>query len=128
MRAGQRSAANYDDVIKGKGKRIIFLQHGPPGVGQTFTAGRLPSRKDIATVVLINNKESIAETIQRPLYTMSSPDLVTFLPYVEEQLSTALALATKWNAVVLIDEADVFMAERNLVDLQRNALVSGKAF
>ena len=31
----------------------------------------------------------------------------------------------KWNAVLLLDEADVFLAERNLENLSRNALVSG---
>jgi hypothetical protein len=29
----------FDDFIKGKGKGLIFLLHGPPGVGKTFTAG-----------------------------------------------------------------------------------------
>jgi flagellar biosynthesis GTPase FlhF len=39
VRSGQGSAMNYDDMIKGKGKGIIFLLHGPPGVGKTFTTG-----------------------------------------------------------------------------------------
>lgn len=29
----------FDDLIKGKGKGLAFLLHGPPGVGKTFTAG-----------------------------------------------------------------------------------------
>jgi hypothetical protein len=29
----------FDDVIKGKGKGMIFLLHGEPGVGKTLTAG-----------------------------------------------------------------------------------------
>lgn len=33
-------------------------------------------------------------------------------------------MATEWNAVVLLDEADVFMAERNPNDIHRNELVS----
>jgi len=40
VNAGQGSAANYDDMIKGKGKGIFFLLHGPAGVGKTFTAGQ----------------------------------------------------------------------------------------
>lgn len=31
----------FDDIIKGKGKGMIFLLHGAPGVGKTLTAGRL---------------------------------------------------------------------------------------
>lgn len=31
----------FDDIARGKGKGLIFLLHGEPGVGKTFTAGRL---------------------------------------------------------------------------------------
>ena len=30
---------SFDDVIKGKGKGLIFLLHGVPGVGKSLTAG-----------------------------------------------------------------------------------------
>ncbi len=30
---------DFDDLIQGKGKGLIFLLHGPPGVGKTYTAG-----------------------------------------------------------------------------------------
>jgi hypothetical protein len=33
---------SFDDVIKGKGKGMIFLLHGVPGVGKTLTAGMKP--------------------------------------------------------------------------------------
>jgi hypothetical protein len=29
----------FDDVIKGKGRGMVFLLHGVPGVGKTLTAG-----------------------------------------------------------------------------------------
>jgi hypothetical protein len=31
--------SGFDDVIKGKGKGLIFLLHGEPGTGKTLTAG-----------------------------------------------------------------------------------------
>lgn len=31
---------HFDDFIEGKGKGIVILLHGPPGVGKTFTAGK----------------------------------------------------------------------------------------
>ena len=31
---------NFDDYIKGKGKGLVFLLYGPPGVGKTLTAGK----------------------------------------------------------------------------------------
>lgn len=30
---------DFDDLIKGKGKGLVFLLYGPPGVGKTLTAG-----------------------------------------------------------------------------------------
>lgn len=33
-------------------------------------------------------------------------------------------MAARWRAIVLIDEADVFLESRSLRDLTRNALVS----
>jgi hypothetical protein len=44
---------------------------------------------------------------------------------VEKKLNTALHLATRWNAIVLLDEADVFMEERSSNELKRNEFVSG---
>ena len=32
---------SFDDVIKGKGKGMVFLFHGIRGVGKTLTAGTL---------------------------------------------------------------------------------------
>ncbi|KPM45574.1 hypothetical protein AK830_g908 [Neonectria ditissima] len=97
---------DFDDLIRGKGKGLIFLLHGPPGVGKTFTA------------------ESIADYTQRPLFQISSGELMGDASDVEKKLTGLLATAKKWNALVLIDEADVFMQERRIDDLQRNSLVS----
>lgn len=69
--------------------------------------------------------ESIAEHTRRPLYTISCGDLGLSASLAEQQLKGALSRATRWNAVILIDEADVFMQQRSLSDLQRNELVSG---
>jgi len=43
---------------------------------------------------------------------------------LEENLLEITSLAYKWGAIILIDEADVYLAERSLQDVQRNALVS----
>lgn len=45
---------------------------------------------------------------------------------VERELTRWLDLATGWGAVVLIDEADVFLEQRQTRDVLRNGLVSGK--
>jgi len=35
----EEGSSEFDDMISGKGKGLIILLHGPPGVGKTFTAG-----------------------------------------------------------------------------------------
>ncbi len=39
------SGVLFDDVIKGKGKGLVFLLHGIPGVGKSLTAGTKRSKK-----------------------------------------------------------------------------------
>lgn len=43
---------------------------------------------------------------------------------LEHELTRILDLAHTWRAVLLIDEADVFLEKRTLTDVHRNALVS----
>lgn len=101
-----KTKQSFDDVIQGKGKGIIMLLSGPPGVGKTLTA------------------ESVAEAMKVPLYTMSAGDLGTDPHNVENNLKNILEMSTKWDAVLLLDEADVFLEARSTHDLERNKLVS----
>ena len=43
---------------------------------------------------------------------------------LDNALTRVLDLASKWRAIVLIDEADVFLERRALHDLVRNAMVA----
>lgn len=96
----------FDDIIEGKGKGIILLLCGPPGVGKTLTA------------------ESVAEEMRVPLYVMSAGDLGIEPRNVENTLKEIMEMCTKWNAILLLDEADVFLEQRSLHELERNKLVS----
>ncbi|KAF4820558.1 ATP-dependent zinc metalloprotease FtsH [Colletotrichum siamense] len=96
----------FDDIISGKGKGIVCLFSGPPGSGKTLTA------------------EAVAEITKRPLYSVSAGDLGIDPITVDKRLSEILEQSHKWNAVLLIDEADVFLQQREAYDIQRNALVS----
>lgn len=69
--------------------------------------------------------ESISECTRRPLYNIGCSELSGPSSDVEKRLRTDLFLAAKWNAIVLLDEADVFMEERSVNELARNELVSG---
>ncbi|KAI0485578.1 P-loop containing nucleoside triphosphate hydrolase protein [Xylaria cf. heliscus] len=91
------------DFIKNKGEGQIFLLHGGPGVGKTFTA---------------------AEFAGQPLLALTCGDIGIDIVSMERELGKWLKLAHKWGAVILIDEADIFLEKRMEADLKRNSLVS----
>ena len=101
-----KNKETFDDVIQGKGKGMVLLLSGPPGVGKTLTA------------------ESVAEQLRAPLYVMSAGDLGITSAEVQSSLTNVLEMATKWDAILLLDEADVFLEQRSPHDLKRNKLVS----
>jgi len=96
------------DLVKNKGEGRIFLLHGSPGVGKTCTA------------------ECVAELTHRPLLALTSGDISTDMSAssVERNLNYFLTLGERYGALVLLDEADVYLEERRTKDLQRNGLVS----
>ena len=55
---------------------------------------------------------------------MGAADLGTHADALDNNLTTILKLSAIWGAVVLIDEADVFLEERTLAHLERNAMVA----
>ena len=46
---------------------------------------------------------------------------------METALEKSFSLANKWDCILLLDEADVFLAERTKEDFKRNGLVAGKS-
>ncbi|KAK0645610.1 hypothetical protein B0T16DRAFT_328979 [Cercophora newfieldiana] len=101
------TAANEQvDIVRGKGKGLIILLHGAPGVGKTTTA------------------EGVAELFARPLFQITCGDLGTSAELVEASLEKHFSLANRWGCILLLDEADVFLAKRTPQDFKRNGLVS----
>ncbi|KAI9859122.1 MAG: hypothetical protein M1813_007078 [Trichoglossum hirsutum] len=96
----------FDDVIAGKGRGIIILLSGEPGVGKTLTA------------------EAVAEVMRKPLYSITAGELGSSVDEIESRLTRILELAARWKAILLLDEADVFLEQRSTSDLERNKLVS----
>ncbi|KAF2736868.1 P-loop containing nucleoside triphosphate hydrolase protein [Polyplosphaeria fusca] len=102
---------NPRDASKQKGKGLVILLHGSPGSGKTLTA------------------ECCAEITQKALFSTSLAELnKENRPWwFERRLSEVLQYATTWKAVVLFDEADVFLEKRkeDAADAsERNALVA----
>lgn len=95
------------DLIRGKGKGLVILLHGVPGVGKTATA------------------EAVAQANKKPLFPITCGDLGFTPESVETSLNEIFRLAHLWDCVLLLDEADIFLTQRTKDDLKRNALVSG---
>ncbi|KAI8629668.1 P-loop containing nucleoside triphosphate hydrolase protein [Xylariaceae sp. FL1651] len=102
----------FDDVMQNKGKGVIFLLAGPPGVGKTLTA------ESILADILV------ADHIQAPLYSLTAGELGETARESETTFAKVFSVVTKWKAVLLLDEADVFLEQRTLDGLNRNRLVS----
>lgn len=94
----------FQDIVGGKGASMNILSEGPPGTGKTATA------------------EVFAEFKERPLYTVQCSQLGIEPADVEKNLSTILWRANRWNAILLLDEADVYIRKRG-EDINQNAIV-----
>ena len=93
------------DIIDGKSAGNVILARGRPGVGKTLTA------------------EVYAEAIGRPLYSIHTGSLGITAELVRKNLEVIFERAKRWDAVLLLDEADVFVLERGF-ELAQNAIVA----
>lgn len=94
----------FTDVVSGKGGGATILSAGPPGTGKTLTA------------------EVYSETSKRPLYSVQCSQLGLNINDLEQRLGWAFQRAKRWNAILLLDEADVYVRARG-DDLEQNAIV-----
>lgn len=79
-----------------------------PKVGKTFTA------------------ESLAEVVQKPLIALSVGYLIWDESQLQRRLQSKFKRAIDWDAILLLDEADVVLEARSFEDVRRNGIVSGK--
>lgn len=66
--------------------------------------------------------EVYSEVVKRPLYAVQCSQLGTDEEDLEKELQEVLARAARWKAILLIDEADVYIHERGN-DIHQNAIV-----
>jgi DNA polymerase III delta prime subunit len=112
------------DFIRGKGEGQVFLLHGPPGVGKTCAAGMFIRFKSLEYLSIC--AECVAELTGRPLLSITSGDLGTEAGELDSNLSIFFRLGELWKAIVVIGEADIYFEAREINDIARNSLVSGK--
>jgi hypothetical protein len=94
-----------EDIVEGKSGGTTILCKGAPGLGKTLTA------------------EVYSEVVGKPLYRVHSGQLGITAASVEQNLSEILRRAARWDAILLLDEADVYIRCRDN-DLQHNAIVA----
>jgi hypothetical protein len=79
------------DFVPGKSGGTTILCQGAPGLGKTLTA------------------EIYSEVVGKPLYRVHSGQLGTTAASVGATLSSILRRAVRWDAILLLDEADVYI-------------------
>lgn len=95
---------NMRDIVAGKAGGVSLLVTGEPGVGKTLTA------------------EAFSEYLHRPLYRVHCSQLGITPAELESNLHVVMSRALRWNAILLIDEADVYIRQRGN-DIVQNAIV-----
>ena len=98
------SGKNSEDIIKGKTGGTFIISKGIAGTGKTLTA------------------EVYSEFTEKPLYIVQSAQLGLTPKELESNINDILSRAQSWDAILLIDEADVYMRRRSS-DLVQNAIV-----
>ncbi|KAJ5368006.1 uncharacterized protein N7496_007766 [Penicillium cataractarum] len=78
--------------------------------------------KGSGQIILLH--EAISEWLHRPLLALTVADIGTVETLVEVEPLKWFNLAEAWNAVLLVDEADIFLERRQNRDLARKGLVS----
>lgn len=94
----------FTDLVDNKSGGTTVLLAGKPGVGKTLSA------------------EVFAERTHRPLYRVQCSQLGVDPDTIEGELDLVFMRAARWNAVILLDEADIYIAKRGS-DINRNAIV-----
>jgi hypothetical protein len=95
---------DFSDIVSGKSGGIVILASGKAGLGKTLTA------------------EAYSEVMKKPLYCIQSSQLGISVDDIEKRLNKILYRAEKWGAVLLIDEADTYIAQRGN-DIVQNCIV-----
>lgn len=105
--SGDSNSGAMEDIVPDKGRSLVVLLHGPPGVGKTLTA------------------ETVAKATGKPLLVVGVGEIGIDAERAESKLQQLFDLAARWEAILLIDEADVFLETRSSdAALERNSLVS----
>jgi len=100
----EHKEGGFRDIVQNKTGGAIILLTGRAGTGKTLTA------------------EVFAESKEKALYNVQSSQLGVTPKKLEKRLMKILLRTARWNAILLIDEADVYVHARGN-DINQNAIV-----
>ncbi|KAF4916415.1 ATP-dependent zinc metalloprotease YME1-like protein [Colletotrichum viniferum] len=100
------SQGSHQDTGGQQGGNLVIFLTGPPGVGKTLTA------------------EIVAEEAQRPLYRVSAGEFSVNPSDLGKRLGEIFLLARRWGAIILIDEAGMFMTKRQASTPAQNVAIT----
>lgn len=94
-----------EDIVSNKSGGTTILCKGEAGLGKTLTA------------------EVYSETVSKPLYLVHSGQLGTNPDNIDKRLNEILKRTERWGAILLLDEADVYIRKRDN-SMEHNAIVA----
>lgn len=94
------------DVMSSRFDGFIVLLYGKPGTGKRLTV------------------EAAAEMAQKPLLVVSPGDVGGDPFNVEFHLGNTLEICKKWDAILLIDDPEVYLEPKPTASVERPAMVS----
>lgn len=100
----ESTGKKMSDIVSGKSGGVIVMTSGDPGTGKTLTA------------------EATSELLHKALYNVQCSQLGLDVKEIERNLYRILSRATRWGALLLLDEADVYVRSRGK-DIMQNAIV-----
>ncbi|KAK8062133.1 ATPAse AAA+ type core protein [Apiospora hydei] len=95
-----------DDFIVAKGTSLLMVLVGHTGLDKTLA------------------NEAVAEKAQQPLYALGASDLGRRPLVAEPVLKEALGMGANWDAVLLLDERDMFLQRRCATWREQNAIIA----
>lgn len=82
---------------------------GPPGTGKSMVVGQFPLATPLQAATDQNLTGALSEAYSMPLLHLTPKELEVDDPRSDERLTRYFKLAESWNALVFLDDCDVYL-------------------
>jgi len=94
------------DFVGTHKKGVVLALFGSPGSGKSLSI------------------KGLAELTKSPIYSVGASDIGTNAAQIDKSLNNIFNLVSRWDGIVLIDEADAFMERRERKNIEQTACAS----